>query len=139
MTRATLLVPFALLAGWGLVGCHKTRADYRDNIADAVCSQMKKCGAIGGANAQFADTDDCVTQVRSTYNDLWPADQCSDGRIDAKRFDECKRRAVAKACGGNILDTISFRLECGADEVCVAPSKGAHQQKNQGQQHPRGR
>lgn len=112
----------ALLVAVGLAGCQTTRADYRDDIAESVCQEMRACDAFG-PDAQFADYDDCVTELKSTYNDLWPADECSNGRIDEARFRQCKQRAVSQACDENILDMISFRLECSADDVCVAEPK----------------
>lgn len=123
MKHAWKWVLLAATIGLGATSCKTSRADYRDDIAGAVCSQMQQCGKFG-PDAQFADYDDCMTEVRGTYNDLWPADECSDGRIDPERFEQCKSRAVAKACDENILDALSFRLECGAGDVCVAePSK----------------
>ncbi|MFP4596638.1 MAG: DUF6184 family natural product biosynthesis lipoprotein [Persicimonas sp.] len=106
----------------GLVGCEKSRADYRDDIAGSVCDQMRDCEAFG-PDGEFADYDDCLTEVKSTYNDMWPADECGGGRIDAQAFEQCKSRAVANACDENILDALSFRLECGADDVCTAEPK----------------
>ena len=122
MRLPTLVVSILVVLGLGaaLGGCKQTRADYRNDIADAVCSEMKQCGALDGEDAEFADYDDCVTELRETYNDLWPADQCGGGRIDAQKYDQCKKRAVSSACDDNILDMLSFRMECAADDVCVA-------------------
>lgn len=119
MKRAFCLIVATALVVVALAGCKQTRADYRDDIAGSVCQQMRECNAFG-PDADFADYDDCVTELESTYNDLWPADECSNGRIDQARFDQCKKRAVSQACDENLLDMVSFRLECSADDVCVA-------------------
>jgi hypothetical protein len=120
MRRSLLICLVTLLFLTGLWGCQTTRADYRDDIAESVCDQMQQCNAFGGEDAEFADYDDCMTEVKATYNDMWPADECGNGRIDPTKFNQCKSRAVSKACDENILDALSFRLECGAGDVCVA-------------------
>ncbi|QDG49925.1 hypothetical protein FIV42_03965 [Persicimonas caeni] len=122
MKRSLLITLGATLLVVSLSACETTRADYRDDIAQSVCQQMRECDAFG-KDAEFADYDDCVTELESTYNDLWPADECSNGRIDKAKFDQCKQRAVSQACDENILDMVSFRLQCSADDVCVAEPK----------------
>lgn len=122
MKRLIFLTLVVALLAVALAGCKTSRADYRDDIAESVCQEMQQCNAFG-KDAHFADYDDCVTEVRNTYNDLWPADECSNGRIDDAKFKQCKQRAVSQACDGNILDMVSFRLECGAGDVCVAEPK----------------
>lgn len=109
----------ALVVCAAAVSCKQTRADYRDDIAESVCDQMKQCGALGGEDAEFADYDDCTVELKEKYNDLWPAEECGGGKINDQKFNQCKQRAVSQACEGNLLDALSFRLECGAGDVCV--------------------
>jgi hypothetical protein len=113
MTR-TLLILILLT----LVGCQKTRADYRNAIARDVCNTMSECGKVG-PDGRFANLDDCETQMRDRYNGLWPAQKCTD-RIDPEKFQQCRTRALTRACDGNLLDAVSFRLKCGANDVCTA-------------------
>ena len=108
---ALVLIVFA-------VGCQKTRADYRDDIAHAVCAKMQTCGKVG-QDGRFANMDDCQTKMRDRYNSMWPAKKCT-GTIDHQKFGQCRTRAVTNACDGNLLDGVSFRMECGAGDVCIA-------------------
>ena len=109
-----VLVLFAVM----ICGCQKSRADYRDDIARSVCQKMQTCSKIG-EGARFANSDDCQTKMRDRYNDMWSAKKCEQ-RIDARKFAECKTRALTNACDGNLLDGVSFRLACGAGDVCTA-------------------
>ena len=103
------------------VSCQKSRADYRDDIAGAVCAQMQGCDKIGEGK-RFANLDDCRTQLAARYNKQWSAKKCEQ-KIDPAKFASCRSRAVTNACGGNFLDDISFSIECGANDVCVAPAE----------------
>ena len=104
-------------------GCQKSRADYRDDVARSVCAQMKTCQKIG-PDGKFANFDDCVTDISSRYNKLWSAKKCEQ-RIDPQKFAACKSRAMANACDGNVLDALSFKIECGANDVCIAEPPAA--------------
>lgn len=115
--RKSCMVPLIALI-LVAVSCEKTRADYRDDIAAAVCSELQQCQKIG-PDGKFANLDDCRTELSSRYNKMWSAKKCEQ-KIDPKKFQMCKSRATTNACSGNILDDVSFRLECGANDVCIA-------------------
>lgn len=114
MRRTLILLTVAV----ALCGCEKTRADYRNEIARDVCGAMMDCGKVG-PDGKFANLDDCTTELRDRYNGLWPAKKCTN-RIDPAKFNQCRSRALTKACSGNLLDAVSFRIECGANDVCTA-------------------
>jgi hypothetical protein len=101
-----------------LSGCKKTRADYRDDIAGAICAEMQKCDGIG-TGKRFENFDDCQVELSAQYNRRWDADSC-ENKIDPERFKACKARAVQDTCGGNLLDDLSFAIKCGAGDVCTA-------------------
>ncbi len=114
--KTPVILSLMLLGG---LGCEKSRADYRDDLAGAICREMQGCEKIG-PDQKFKNFDDCRTEMSSRYNKLWSAKKCEQ-RIDATKFGACKTRAVTNACSGNVLDAISFSIECGANDVCVAP------------------
>lgn len=117
------LLLFPLAALLAAPTCHKSRADYRDDITNAVCAEMARCSKVG-PEGRFASLDDCRTEIGARYNKQWSAKKCEQ-RIDPQRFEACKTRAVTNACEGNVLDAVSFRLECGADDVCIAEPPAA--------------
>ncbi len=115
MKTLKVIVLFSVVLGFS--ACKKTRADYRDDITDAVCKELRKCDGIGEGK-KYRNMDDCRTEVGAEYNRRWDAESC-EGKINDAKFQECKTKARANACDGNILDGIGFAIQCGAGDVCV--------------------
>ena len=97
-----------------------SREDYRDDLAMAHCERLDACGKL---NSTHGSLDDCLVKKRSDYNDLWPADKCSDGRINPDSAQACIARQSSRSCNANFLDDLAFLQECSANKVCTEPPK----------------
>lgn len=115
MNHFTSLAIIVLLAiGSFLSACSEpTREDYRDLAAEEVCDEADRCDNLGEDSY-----DDCIIENRDRFNDLWPASECDDGRIDEDSFESCMNRARTAACEENILDMGLAWNECRASNVC---------------------
>ena len=117
----------ALAAGlaMSLSAClEPSREDQRDAAAGAYCERLDACGDIG-AGERYASADDCAVAQRDLFNDLWPADKCSDGRINEERYDACVDKLRGVECNMNIFDVVDlakFAADCNAGEVCIDPA-----------------
>jgi len=111
--------------GLCLTGCTEpSRESQRDTAADTYCERLEACGDVG-AGQRYASMDDCAIAQRDFFNDLWPADKCSDGRINEERFDSCVADLEVAECSMNIfdvLDVAEFLAKCRAQEVCIDPA-----------------
>lgn len=102
-------------------GCiEPSRESRRDSAADARCGRLNECGRIGSGET-YATFDDCVVEERSTFNDLWPSDECSEGRMNEELYEECLQELRTGSCNENFFDLLSFVGECNAGQVCVDP------------------
>lgn len=111
-----IFVILFLLAGCG----EPDRADYRDSAADEVCSEAERCETLDDLFTEsYASHSECVVEEKSRFNDMWPADECDNGRIDEEAFESCMDRARPAACDGNWTDYLSALDACSADEVCT--------------------
>ena len=99
-----------------MTGCFEPdREGYRDMAAADYCAEAERCNNLGN----YDSVDDCEVEMRSTFNDFWPASECSDGRIDPDAYDSCMNRALTHACDGSLLDGLSFADRCRASRVCT--------------------
>jgi hypothetical protein len=92
-----------------------TREEYRDMAAEEVCDEAERCDNLGDESY-----DDCIIENESRFNDLWPASDCDEGRIDADAFETCMNRARTAACEENIFDLGLAWNDCRASQVCTA-------------------
>ena len=88
MTRLTLaiapIVPFCVLltaCGPRAATVVDDRDTYVETIADTICNEKQTCGEIGEEDSQYDNYDDCHSDAESFMRDLWPADECDQGRI----------------------------------------------------------
>lgn len=115
--RATLTIGCAL----SMSAClEPSRESQRDTAADAYCGRLEQCGDIGPGE-RFSSFDDCVIDQRDSFNDLWPASECSDGRMNEDRYDICLAKIRSADCNANFFDALDFTLDCNANEVCTDP------------------
>lgn len=98
-----------------------------ESLASSACARYADTGAgcpgYGtGSGQTYATEGDCERAFSDRAADLWPADKCSDGRIDSARYQSCESRAKAFACSSgvtNIFDAIEALDECKASQVCI--------------------
>jgi hypothetical protein len=108
-----------------LAACSEpTREDYRDMAAEEVCDEAERCD-----NLDDGSYEDCILENEARFNDLWPASDCDDGRIDEDSFQSCMNRARTAACEDNIFDQGLAWSECRASQVCDAEPD--NQEENQ--------
>jgi hypothetical protein len=111
----------ALMAAVAMTGClEPSREAQRDTAANTRCSRLEECGEIGSGE-RYTDFDDCVVEVRASFNDLWPADECADGRINEELFDGCLQDLRTSDCNENFFDQLEFLGDCNADAICTDP------------------
>lgn len=91
-----------------------TRDQYRDMAAEELCAEADRCGNLGERTY-----NDCLVEERARFSDLWPSSECSDGRINADRYERCINRVKVAACDGNFFDGLSAWSECRASQVCI--------------------
>ena len=118
-------IGLALIISVVVTGCPEpSRESRRDTAADARCGRLEECGRLGSGGT-YTDFDDCVVEVRSDFNDFWPASECSDGRMNEELYEECLQDLRTSDCNQNTFDnfinTLGFGIECGANNVCVDP------------------
>ena len=98
-----------------------SREDYRDDMVAARCDRLMQCG-----DDTYDSYEDCEIDVRAFFNDLWPSDQCSDGRISEAKFEFCRDLVATSRCDPNFFqqvgDVAEFNQECSADAVCIDPA-----------------
>lgn len=93
-------------------------------IATEACERFEECGNIGEGDGNAYETmEECRTEMEGDFYDLWPQDECSDGRVDATKYDSCLMRAETYSCDDNIFDFIAYYSECNADDVCTDPAQ----------------
>lgn len=99
----------------------ETRVQY---IANEACKRFDECGNIGeGDGNTYPNMDECRSDMENKFYDLWPANECSDGRIDQAAYDNCVDRAQVYSCDDNLFEFISYYNECNADDVCTDPAQ----------------
>ena len=91
-------------------------------ISDTACDRFEECGLIGSEDDDvYASMDECETDMRQQFYDLWPADECNRGQMNARSYQDCDQRAETYACDQNVFEFISYYSQCNADEVCTDP------------------
>ena len=120
----TVLMGLTMVGMTGLTGCPEPSREFqRDRAVFAYCVRLDECGRFGGEDDDlYTDYDDCEVDQRNNFNDIWPADECSDGRMNESKVDVCVGELEAAPCDANFLDVLEFLGDCGADEVCVDPA-----------------
>lgn len=112
------LVLAAGFVGGGLACGEPDRETYRDDAADDFCAEAERCGNLG--EGLIPDTySDCVVEMRSRFNGLWPSEECDRGRIDGEDYERCMSRALDFACEGGALTGLDALDRCSADNVCT--------------------
>ncbi len=111
----------ALVISVMVTGCPEpSRESQRDTAADTRCGRLEECGKIGSGET-YSDFDDCVVSVRSDFNELWPAEECSDGRINEELFEGCLQDLRTGDCNENFFDQLGFIGDCNANAICTDP------------------
>jgi hypothetical protein len=106
---------------WMLAGCGggstPTQASARDRAATAACNYYGRCAQIG-PGLKYASTDDCLTQLKATFNTAWPQAECVS--IVSTGLDNCIG-AIAIADCGSVADLLNAALnKCTKDKVCAS-------------------
>ena len=113
--QITLILSLVLLAGC----LEPSREDYRDDAAHSFCDKARKCDNLGAG--QIPDShSDCVVEMKAEFNQRWPADDCSAGRVDHDDYRQCMSRMLDYACEGGTLSSWDAKLRCRAANVCTA-------------------
>ncbi|HEY8924197.1 MAG TPA: DUF6184 family natural product biosynthesis lipoprotein, partial [Polyangia bacterium] len=79
MTLRVLGGVLTLAAGLVAPGCgdsSPTQSQARDQATTYACDYYQRCQMIG-AGQTYTSRDDCETRVRSTFQTLWPPEECS--------------------------------------------------------------
>lgn len=115
--RIGILVMLCVASGG--FGCGEPdRETYRDDAAEDFCAEAERCENLG--EGIIPDTrSDCVVEMRSQFNSLWPREECDEGRISAEDYDRCMSRALDFACEGDALTGLDALDRCSADNVCT--------------------
>ncbi len=92
-------------------------------IMDVLGRPIDEAGEIGEEDSQYDNYDDCHSDAESFMRDLWPADECDQGRIAGDTFLDCDDRARLIACDGSIAEVYTAWDECNASEVCTDPAE----------------
>lgn len=92
-------------------------------IAQKACARFDECGNIGeGDGNTYQTMSECRSEMESDFYELWPSDECSDGRVNSDKYDDCVARSESYSCDDNIFDFISYYSECSANDVCTDPA-----------------
>lgn len=93
-----------------------------NSITDTACDRFEECDLIGTEDGnRYATKDECKSDIKGDFQDLWPTDKCDDGRVNAPKFEECDKRAETYSCDENIFEFITYYDSCKASEVCTNP------------------
>jgi hypothetical protein len=94
-----------------------SREQARDRATTHSCDWYASCGEIGSGQT-YETRDACDVDVRSSWNDLWPAADCS-GTIDGDALDVCLKAIDITDCanGFDFFNTVFNK--CGKDKVCT--------------------
>ncbi len=117
-TSVIVRITGALAVAAFMVGCEPDRMGYVDLAAEEVCDEARRCDNLG-SNGLHSDYDECIINERHSFNSMWPADDCGEGRINGDKFDTCMTRAKLWACEGGLGDWLSTAEHCAASRVCV--------------------
>jgi hypothetical protein len=104
----------ALLVGRGCGGVTDTRAQARDQAAQATCTRYQACNDIG-SGLTYSDYNSCVTVWQGNWESAWPASTCQ-GKIDQAQLTVCLDAIGATTCTG--FDFVLTLAKCGAGSVC---------------------
>ena len=94
-----------------------TQPTARDAAASAACNHYSHCAQIGDGKT-FASLDACLTQVKNTFQTLWPPDQCKT--ISSTGIDSCVTAINIADC--NDVGDVVYILgnQCTQAKVCAA-------------------
>ncbi|HEX2660882.1 MAG TPA: DUF6184 family natural product biosynthesis lipoprotein [Polyangia bacterium] len=119
--RTFQLMMLAVVASLAALGCGSdapsTQAGARDAAAAAACNYYARCMMIGSGKT-FASTDACLTQVKNTFQTLWPPEACMT--ISSTGINNCLTSINIAECG-NGSDAANVLLnKCTRANVCAA-------------------
>jgi hypothetical protein len=103
----------------------QSREERIRTLADTACDRYEDtdagCPGFGAGEGQvYLTEEDCERDFETKASQLWPADSCSEERIDGDRFSRCEDSARVIACaGGNMVDSMMLLPECQASAICV--------------------
>src|SRR5262245_28927994 len=121
----TLIMALAAFALGALAGCDgaPSRTAARDSATKASCDWYAMCGEIG-AGKTYETRDSCEVQVRSSWDQAWPAADC-DGKINGDQLDVCLSAIRITECG-NGLDVLNTLVnKCPKARVCGSTTADA--------------
>lgn len=103
-----------------------SREERIQSIAVAACARYADaeagCPGYGTSSDQPYQTQaDCLRDFEDKAGDLWPANECGNGRINDAKYRTCEDRAKVVACSQSLWDAIGALDECKADSVCTDP------------------
>lgn len=120
--RAALGALALALGAGALAGCDgaPSRTAARDAATRASCDWYAMCGEIG-AGKTFETRDSCEVQVRSSWDQAWPAADC-DGKINGDQLDVCLSAIKITECGNglDVLNTLANK--CPKARICNGAS-----------------
>jgi len=93
--------------------------DAREGGAARNCRFEQRCDNIGSGR-QWANLDECLTDKRAYFLNLWPSDRC-DKRINGETLNVCYQAIDTARCD-NLFDFFATLSKCGASDVCTAGS-----------------
>ncbi|MFT3714329.1 MAG: DUF6184 family natural product biosynthesis lipoprotein [Archangium sp.] len=110
-----------VLAGSLVLSSCVSVVDAREGGAQRSCRFEDKCGNVGSGK-NYASFEECLTDKRSDFLDLWPTDRC-DGKINPQALDTCFKAVDNTRCN-DFIDAIATINKCGSGSVCTAGSGG---------------
>lgn len=136
MKNTLIQAVMSVSCAWMMVGCAGDAGEAVDDtvvepdlsariqlIAGRSCDRFEECGEVGAQDgAKYASRDECENDMEGQFRDLWPADECSDGRIEATKYNACVSRAETYSCDMGIFEFITYYDECNASDVCTDPA-----------------
>ena len=88
--------------------------------AAIACDRFDECGNLDEYG--YSSYTECLSNMESSFYDLWPEDECGDGAMDRRAVFDCQDRAAVYACDANVFDLASFIQSCDAESVCTVSS-----------------
>lgn len=108
-----------------IVGCGSSNvADITDRQEDAVraatkrtCDRYEECGRIG-TDKTYTTRDECDAEVKSYWNDRWPAADCND-RINGDNLETCLQSVDTTDCNSYFDKFVTAFGACAKSDVCA--------------------
>ena len=110
---------FAAAVLWSGCGSDaaSTQPAARDQASVAACNYYARCMMVG-SGLKYANSEDCLTQVKASFQTAWPPEQCTT--ISATGINNCVTAINIASCN-NLSDIVNVLLsKCTQAAVCTS-------------------